>query len=86
MDEFAMQNIRVRSMTTLIDGRISSLASGSYGQRIVVKEDTTMEGITDIIIGSEEIVERLGNVIKSRKGDFALIAAHAKLEIVNKRV
>jgi len=86
MDEFTMQNIRVRSTTTLIDGRISSLASRSHGQRIVVKEDAMMEGITDIIIGSEEIVERLGNVMKSRKGDFALIAAHAKLEIVNKRV
>jgi hypothetical protein len=85
MDEFAMQNIRVRSMTTLIDGRISSLASGSHGQRIVVEEDAKMEGLTDMIIGSEKIIEGLGNVIKSRKRDFALITAHAKKRIVDCR-
>ncbi len=45
-----------------------------------------MKGSADRIIGSKEIIERLGNVMKFRKGYFALVAAHAKFKIVNKRV
>jgi hypothetical protein len=44
-----------------------------------------MKGFTDIVIGSEEVKEGGRNVIKRRKGDFALKAAHAKLDIVNCR-
>ena len=72
-------------MTTLIDGRISFFASRSHGQGIVVEEDATMKGFTDMIIGREEVIKRLRNVMKSRKGDFALIATHAKLGIVDCR-
>ena len=45
-----------------------------------------MEGITDRISTLEKVIQILGNVLKSRKGDFALIAAHAKLGIIGRRV
>jgi hypothetical protein len=44
-----------------------------------------MKGPTDSIIGSEKVIKTLWNSLKLRKGDFALIAAHAKLRIVDGR-
>jgi len=44
-----------------------------------------MKGSTDRVIGSKKVVKRLWNMVKLRKGDFALIAAHAKLLVVNGR-
>ncbi len=44
-----------------------------------------MKGPTDRIIGSKEIIKRLGNMMKFRKGYFALIAAHAKKRIIDCR-
>ena len=83
MDEFATQDIGVRATATLIDSMIDILASRSHGQRIVVKENMFMKGITDMVIGSEKVIERVGDVIKMRKGYFALKAAHAKLGIID---
>jgi hypothetical protein len=44
-----------------------------------------MKGSTDMVIGSKKVIEILGNMMKFRKGDFALIAAHAKKRIVDCR-
>jgi hypothetical protein len=72
-------------MTTSIKSRISYFASRSHGQRVVVKEDAGVKGSADRVIGSKEVVKSLRNVMKLRKGYFALIAAHAKKRIVDCR-
>ena len=83
VDELSTQDIGIRSTTTLIDSKISCLASRRHGQGIVVEEDPLVKLLTDMVIISEEVVESLGNVMKIREGDFALIAAHAKMKIVD---
>jgi hypothetical protein len=85
MDELSTQDIGIRSTTTLIDSRVSLLASRSHGQGIVVKEDPLMKLITNMVMSGKEIIESLGNVMKIRKGYFALIAAHANKRIVDCR-
>ena len=82
MDKLSTQDIGVGAMTTLVDRRVSGLANRSHSQEIVVVEDVFVEGRTDRIIGSKEVKQLLWNVLKFRKRDFALIAAHAKLGIV----
>ena len=44
-----------------------------------------MKVTTDMVISNEEASEMPWNFVKLRKGDFALIAAHAKLLIVDGR-
>ena len=83
MDKLPTQDKGVRSLTTLIESRISCLASRCHGQGVVVKENPLVKLSTDRVIKSEEIIEGLRNGMKSGKGDFALIATHAKKRIVD---
>jgi hypothetical protein len=83
MDKLFTQDIEIRSMTTLIDSRISCLASRSHGQGIVVKEDPVIKVSTNMVISSKEVIKSLKNVLKIRKGDFAFKATHAGKGIVD---
>ena len=85
MDELSTQDIRIRSMTTLIDSMISCLASRSHGQGIVVKEDPLMKLFANLIMSSKEVIESSGDIMKIRKGYFAFVTAHAKEGIVDCR-
>ena len=83
MNKLPTQDKRVRSMTILIDSRISCLASRCHGQGVVIKENPLVKLSTDRVISSIEVIESLRKVMKSGKGDFALIATHAKKRIVD---
>ena len=85
MNELSTQDIGIRSTTTLIDSRISCLASRSHGQGVVVEKDLVVKVPIGRIIHSKKAIKSLGNRLKVRKGYFALIATHAKKGIVDCR-
>ena len=86
MNELSTQDKGVRATTTLIDRRVSSFANRSHGQGIVVIEDALVKGRTDSIIASVKVEKITWNGLKFRKRDLALIAAHAKPRIDDRRV
>src|SRR6201984_430312 len=86
MNKFAMQDKGVRATTILIDRRSCFSAHRSHGQGVVVKEDVLVKTLASRITTLKEFIQTWRNVLKSRKGYFALIAAHAKLGIVGRRV
>ena len=81
MDEFTTQDIGVRATTTPIDRMVSLLANRSHGQGIVVEKDELMKGKAKRTGASEKAEKFWWHLLKGRKRDLALIAAHAKLGI-----
>jgi hypothetical protein len=76
MNELSMQDKGVRATTTQING---CFTDRSESQGIVVEKDMSVKGITDRIVASKEVEKVTWNIMKGRKRDLALIAAHAKL-------
>jgi hypothetical protein len=80
MNELSTQDIGVRTTTTC---RIGFFANRSHCQGIVVKKDALAKGSTNWIVASEKVEKVVWNLLKRRKNDLALIATHAKLEVVD---
>jgi hypothetical protein len=79
MNKLSLQDIGVRTMTTLIDSIFSSLASRSHGQSIIVRKNIAMKSGAVRIIASKKVVKVRRNVLKDRNENFALIATYVKL-------
>jgi hypothetical protein len=86
MNELSMQDKGIRATIILVNSRICCFANRSHGQSIVVIKDISVKGRTMFTGASKKIPKFIWYVLKLRKRDFALIATHAKLEIVDSGV
>src|SRR5712691_3123175 len=81
MTKLSFKNKGIRSTATLVDCIILCTTNRSHCQRKVVGADAVTKIFSNHFLTDEILVKIMRGLGKRRKGDFSLIATHAKFDV-----